>query len=74
MERHRDDEYRQYVLWRRVCNSGKLNFGNASAFGTGRLTLHRARPSIIPDGAALTVSTGNPQTWNGDINFTGTTA
>ena len=53
-------------------NSGKLNFGNASAIGTGRLTLQSGATIDNTSGAALTETTNNPLTWNGDINFIGT--
>ena len=53
-------------------NSGTLNIGNASAIGTGRLTLQSGTTIDNTSGAALTLTTNNPQTWNGDINFTGT--
>ena len=55
-----------------IVNSGTLNFGNASAIGTGRLTLQSGATIDNTSGAALTETTNNAQTWNGDINFTGT--
>ncbi|MCB1225221.1 MAG: autotransporter-associated beta strand repeat-containing protein [Verrucomicrobiales bacterium] len=51
---------------------GTLNLGNASALGTGSFTIGLGTTLDNTSGAALTLSTNNPQTWQGGFTFTGT--
>ena len=53
-------------------NAGTLNIGNASAIGTGRLTLGLGTTVNNTSAAAVTLANNNLQTWNGDFSFTGT--
>ncbi len=49
---------------------GTLNISNAAALGTGNFTITAG--TINNSGtAAITLSTNNTQTWNGDFTFTG---
>ena len=52
---------------------GTLNLGAATALGTGAFTIGGG---IINNtsGSTLTLSTNNPQNWNGNFTFTGTNA
>jgi autotransporter-associated beta strand protein len=52
-------------------NAGKLNLNNASAIGTGVLTINGGTIDNT-SGAAVTLSTNNAQSWNGDFTFAGT--
>jgi autotransporter-associated beta strand protein len=52
-------------------NSGTLNINNASAIGTGALTIAGGTLDNT-SGAAITLSTNNAQNWNGSFGFTGT--
>lgn len=49
---------------------GTLNIGNASALGSGPMTISGG---VLDNtsGGALSLSTGNTQNWNGDFIFTG---
>ena len=50
--------------------SGTLNLNNASALGTGTFTINGGTINNT-SGAAITLSTNNNQTWNGNFTFTG---
>lgn len=52
-------------------SGGTLNINNASAIGTGTLTLAAGAAINNTSGSAITLSTNNPQTWNGDFAFGG---
>ena len=52
-------------------NAGTLNINNASALGTGTFTIAGGTIDNTT-GSAITVSTNNAQTWNGNFTFTGT--
>ena len=54
-----------------VLNGGTLSVGNAAALSTGALTLGGGTLQNIT-GAAITLSTNNEQTWNGDFAFNST--
>ncbi|MBI3162007.1 MAG: autotransporter-associated beta strand repeat-containing protein, partial [Chloroflexi bacterium] len=51
-------------------NAGRLNINNASALGTGTFTVNGGT-TIGNTNATLTLSTNNPQNWNGDFTFAG---
>ena len=51
-------------------SSGQLNLNNASALGSGALTISGGTIGNT-SGAAITLSTNNAQNWNGDFTFTG---
>jgi autotransporter-associated beta strand protein len=54
-------------------NAGTLNLNNASALGTGTLTINGG--TLDNTSGDAIVMTGNfPQLWNADINFTGTSS
>ncbi len=54
-------------------NGGSLNINSASAIGSGTLTISATGGTIDNSSAgAVTLSTNNPQNWNGDFTFTGT--
>ena len=55
-----------------LLNAGTLNINNASAIGSGALTVAAGTTLDNTSGAAVTLSTNNTQNWNGDITFTGT--
>jgi autotransporter-associated beta strand protein len=55
-----------------VLNSGVLNINNANALGSGTLTI--AGGTIDTTAGALSLSTNNPQAWNGSFAFNGTNA
>ena len=55
-------------------NGGTLNVNNASAIGTGALTVADGTTIDNTSGGAITLSTNNAQTWNGNITFGGTKA
>ncbi|MHA3775178.1 autotransporter-associated beta strand repeat-containing protein [Verrucomicrobiota bacterium sgz303538] len=50
-------------------NTGKLVLNNASAIGTGTLTINGG---TLDTASATVLSTNNAQNWNGDFTFTGT--
>jgi fibronectin-binding autotransporter adhesin len=52
-------------------NAGKLNINNASAIGTGALTINGGTLDNT-SGAAIILSTNNAQYWNADFTFGGT--
>lgn len=56
-----------------ILNAGKLNINSASAIGTGALTIAGGTIDNT-NAAAVTLSTNNAQTWNGDFTFGGTKA
>lgn len=51
-------------------NNGTLNLNNASAIGTGALTLNGGAIGNTST-APITLATNNVQNWNGDFSFTG---
>lgn len=51
-------------------NAGTLNLGNASALGTGALTITGGTLDNT-SGSAMTNTGNNAQNWNGDFTFTG---
>jgi autotransporter-associated beta strand protein len=51
-------------------NAGTLNINNASAIGTGPLTITGGKIDATAGNTVLT--TNNAQNWNGDFTFTGT--
>ncbi|WP_338285024.1 autotransporter-associated beta strand repeat-containing protein [Luteolibacter sp. LG18] len=54
-------------------NGGTLNLNNASAIGTGTLTLAGTSPALgNTKGTPVTLSTNNAQAWNADFSFAGT--
>ncbi|MFT3786306.1 MAG: autotransporter-associated beta strand repeat-containing protein [Tepidisphaeraceae bacterium] len=57
-----------------LLNGGTLNLNNASAIGTGTLTIGLDTTINNTSGAAITLTTNNPQVWNGDFTFGGTNA
>ena len=52
-------------------NAGTLNIGNATAIGTGTLTITSGTIDNT-SGGALTLSNNNAQNWNGNFTFVGT--
>jgi autotransporter-associated beta strand protein len=52
-------------------NTGTLHFNHASAAGTGTLIIDDGTTIDNSSGGAITLSTNNPQTWNGNFTFTG---
>jgi autotransporter-associated beta strand protein len=52
-------------------NAGTLNVNNASAIGTGSLTIAAGTTIDNTSGSAITLSTNNAQFWNGDFTFGG---
>jgi autotransporter-associated beta strand protein len=52
-------------------NSGTLNINNASAIGSGTLTINGGTLNNT-NGSAIALSTNNAQSWNSDFAFTGT--
>jgi autotransporter-associated beta strand protein/surface protein len=52
-------------------SAGTLNINNASAIGTGTFIIS-AGTIDNTSGEAITLSTNNPQNWNGNFTFTGT--
>jgi len=52
-------------------NAGTLNINNASAIGTGSLTIAAGTTIDNTSGSAVTLSTNNAQFWNGDFTFGG---
>jgi autotransporter-associated beta strand protein len=52
-------------------NAGTLNINNASAIGTGTLTIAAGTTIDNTSGSAITLSTNNAQIWNGDFAFGG---
>ncbi|HEY8993364.1 MAG TPA: autotransporter-associated beta strand repeat-containing protein [Lacunisphaera sp.] len=53
-------------------NGGTLNVNNASAIGTGSLTIAAGTTIDNTSASAVTLSTNNTQFWNGDFTFGGT--
>ncbi len=53
-----------------VLNAGTLNIGNAAALGGGLFTISGG--IINTSSGALTLTTNNTQSWNGNFTFTGT--
>ncbi|MGC3968186.1 MAG: hypothetical protein QM775_12690 [Pirellulales bacterium] len=53
-------------------SGGTLNINNAAALGTGRLIVGVGTTINNSTAAGITLSTNNPQTWNGNFTFTGT--
>ena len=51
---------------------GTLVLNNATAIGTGALTMAIGGTLDNTSAGAITLTTNNLQTWNGDVNFTGT--
>ena len=51
-------------------SAGQLNLNNASAIGSGPLTISGGTIGNT-SGAAITLSTNNAQNWNGDFTFAG---
>ena len=51
-------------------NAGTLNLNNSSAIGTGTLTITGGTIDSTLSGG-VTLSTNNPQSWNGDFTFGG---
>ena len=51
-------------------SAGQLNLNNASALGTGALTISGGAIGNT-SGNAITLSTNNAQNWNGDFSFAG---
>jgi autotransporter-associated beta strand protein len=49
---------------------GTLNIGHATALGSGRFTINGG--TINTNGANITLTTNNTQTWNASFTFTGT--
>lgn len=56
-----------------IINDGTVNLNNNSAIGTGSLTIGNTGPVTLNNtsGSAVTLSTNNSQTWNGDFTFGG---
>ena len=52
-------------------NAGTLKINNASAIGTGALSLAAGATIDNTSGSAITLSTNNAQNWNGDFTFAG---
>ncbi len=52
-------------------NGGTLNIHNASAIGTGPLTIAAGTTINNGTGSPITLSTNNAQVWNGDFTFIG---
>jgi autotransporter-associated beta strand protein len=52
-------------------NVGQLNINNATALGTGIFTIANNTTIDNTSGGAITLTTNNPMTWNGDFTFTG---
>ena len=52
--------------------AGQLNINNATAVGTGRLTISGTSTIDNTTTAAITLSNNNPETWSGDFTFRGT--
>jgi autotransporter-associated beta strand protein len=53
-----------------ILTNGQLNINNASALGTGSIAITNGTLDNT-SGAAITLSTSNPQTWNGSLTFLG---
>ena len=52
-------------------NGGTLNINNPSALGTGGLVIAGSTTINNTSGTPVTLSTNNPQTWNGNFTFGG---
>lgn len=57
-----------------ILQQGQLNLNNASAIGTSASVLNIAGASALDNtsGGNITLSTNNPQLWNADFTFVGT--
>ncbi|HXP49374.1 MAG TPA: autotransporter-associated beta strand repeat-containing protein, partial [Bacteroidia bacterium] len=55
-----------------VLNNGTLNINNSSAIGSGSFIINGG--TIDNTTGLLTLSTNNPQTWNGSFSFNGTSS
>ncbi len=55
-----------------VSSNAQLNINNASAIGTGTLTIQSGATIDNTSGGAITLSTNNVQSWTGDFSFGGT--
>jgi len=55
-------------------NQGTLNLNSANAIGTGSFTIKDGTTINNNSAAAITLSTNNTQTWDGNFTFTGTQA
>ncbi|MGA2063193.1 MAG: autotransporter-associated beta strand repeat-containing protein, partial [Thermoguttaceae bacterium] len=55
-----------------MLNNGALNINNASAIGTGALTITANTAIDNTSGSPITLTTANLQNWNGDFTFGGT--
>src|SRR5262249_6750962 len=53
-------------------SGGSLNINNATALGTGAFTIAAGTTIDNTSAAAITLSSNNAQTWNGDFTFIGT--
>jgi autotransporter-associated beta strand protein len=54
-----------------LLNAGTLNINNGNAIGTGPLTMANGVTLDNTSGSAITLSTTNAQTWNGNFTFAG---
>jgi len=52
-------------------SAGTININNASALGTGTFTIANGTTINNTSGGAISLSTDNAMTWNGDFTFTG---
>ena len=52
-------------------NEGSLNLNHASAIGTGTFAIAAGTALDNTSGSAVSLSTANVQSWNGDFTFTG---
>jgi len=52
-------------------NAGQLNLNNASAIGSGTLTIYTATTLDNTSGGAITLTTNNAQIWAGNFTFAG---
>lgn len=57
-----------------MLNAGTLNINNAYAIGFGSITIAAGTTINNTSGSAVTLSTNNPQIWNGDFTFGGSNA
>ncbi len=55
-----------------ILNSGQLNINSATAIGTGPFVIGAGTTINNSTGAAITLTSNNIQTWNGNFTFTGT--
>src|SRR5207237_274237 len=52
--------------------AGQLNLNSATAIGTGTFVIAAGTTIDNTSGAAVTLTSNNPQTWSGDFTFGGT--